>query len=79
MCGAFAEFEREMIRERVKAGLKMTKAKGTKLGRPTIAPMKARKVHQLKQDDPSLSVKKTAKTTGLSPTSVQNIISAQTV
>ena len=32
--GVFAEFERSMISERVKAGLARTKAKGTKLGRP---------------------------------------------
>lgn len=31
---AFAEFEREMIRERVRAGLKSAKAKGKRLGRP---------------------------------------------
>jgi DNA invertase Pin-like site-specific DNA recombinase len=31
---SFAEFEREMIRERVTCGLKSAKAKGKKLGRP---------------------------------------------
>lgn len=31
---AVAEFEREIIRERVNAGLRATKAKGTRLGRP---------------------------------------------
>lgn len=34
LLGAFAEFERNLIRERVKAGLANTKAKGTILGRP---------------------------------------------
>jgi DNA invertase Pin-like site-specific DNA recombinase len=33
MCGVFAEFEREMIRERVNAGLKRAKAQGVRLGR----------------------------------------------
>jgi DNA invertase Pin-like site-specific DNA recombinase len=33
MCGVFAEFERSMIVERVKAGLARTKANGVKLGR----------------------------------------------
>src|ERR1700674_267367 len=32
--GAMAEFERELIRERVKAGLRNARAKGRKLGRP---------------------------------------------
>jgi DNA invertase Pin-like site-specific DNA recombinase len=34
--GAMAEFERELIRERVKAGLAHARAKGTRLGRPKI-------------------------------------------
>ncbi len=33
--GAFAEFERSLIRERVKAGLDRAKRNGTKLGRPS--------------------------------------------
>lgn len=35
--GAMAEFERELIRERVKAGMKNAKAKGTRIGRPRVA------------------------------------------
>jgi DNA invertase Pin-like site-specific DNA recombinase len=34
--GAFAEFEREMIRSRVNAGLTRAKARGVKLGRPKV-------------------------------------------
>ena len=37
MCGVFAEFERAMIQERVKAGLARAKANGTKLGRPRVS------------------------------------------
>jgi putative DNA-invertase from lambdoid prophage Rac len=33
--GAMAEFERELIRERVKAGIRNAKAKGKKMGRPS--------------------------------------------
>ena len=33
--GAFAEFERSIIRERVRSGLDRAKRNGTKLGRPT--------------------------------------------
>jgi DNA invertase Pin-like site-specific DNA recombinase len=32
--GAFAEFERAMIRSRVKAGLERARARGVRLGRP---------------------------------------------
>ena len=35
--GVFAEFERAMIRERVKAGLERARAQGKTLGRPTIS------------------------------------------
>lgn len=35
LLGAFAEFERNLIKERVKAGLANAKAKGAKLGRPS--------------------------------------------
>src|SRR5215211_6776085 len=36
MMGVFAEFERAMIRERVKAGLDRARAEGKSLGRPPI-------------------------------------------
>ena len=36
MCGVFAEFERAMIQERVKAGLARARAKGKTLGRPKV-------------------------------------------
>jgi Resolvase, N terminal domain len=36
MMGVFAEFERSMIQERVRAGLARAVAEGTKLGRPKI-------------------------------------------
>ncbi len=36
MCGAFAEFERGLIQERVRAGLARAVAAGVKLGGPTI-------------------------------------------
>ena len=34
MCGVFAEFERGILSERVKAGLNRARAEGKKLGRP---------------------------------------------
>ncbi len=45
MCGVFAEFERAMIRERVKAGLARAKTQGKKLGRPRVPAYIERKVH----------------------------------
>ena len=37
LLGAFAEFERAIIRERVKAGLANARNKGKRLGRPNLA------------------------------------------
>ena len=34
--GAFSEFERSMIRQRIKAGLKRAVAQGTRLGKPKV-------------------------------------------
>jgi DNA invertase Pin-like site-specific DNA recombinase len=36
MMGVFAEFERAMIQERVRAGLARAKAEGKRLGRPKV-------------------------------------------
>ena len=38
MMGVFAEFERSIIQERVRAGLKRAVSEGQTLGRPPIAP-----------------------------------------
>ena len=48
MMGVFAEFERSMISERVKAGLARTKDKGTKLGRPKTSPKTEARILKLR-------------------------------
>ena len=60
--GAMAEFERELIRERVKAGMKNARAKGIRIGRPR-ANVDAAQIVRLRAQ--GLSWKKTAKHTGL--------------
>ena len=42
LLGVFAEFERSMIRERVKSGMSRAKAQGKHVGRPKIKPELAR-------------------------------------
>jgi DNA invertase Pin-like site-specific DNA recombinase len=42
--GAFAEFERSMIRQRVHAGLKRAVEAGKKLGRPRISPVLEKRI-----------------------------------
>ena len=50
MVGAFAEFERELIRERVVAGLVAARARGHKGGRrPKLSPAQQRQAQVLKQ------------------------------
>lgn len=49
MMGVFAEFERAMIQERVKAGLQRAKAEGKTLGRPRIDDTKRAKILELRQ------------------------------
>jgi DNA invertase Pin-like site-specific DNA recombinase len=46
VCGAFAEFERSMIRQRVRLGLKRAVAQGKRLGRPQIDGEIARKAER---------------------------------
>lgn len=51
LLGAFAEFEREMIRERTLAGLDRARAKGKKLGRPKNAIKKQGRIYTLKREE----------------------------
>jgi DNA invertase Pin-like site-specific DNA recombinase len=49
MMGVFAEFERAMIVERVRAGMRRARAQGKHLGRPALAnPTRAAIIHQSK-------------------------------
>jgi DNA invertase Pin-like site-specific DNA recombinase len=69
--GAFAEFERAMIRERVKAGLKRAVAQGKTLGRPTIDPELERKAQRELRK--GTGILKVAKQLGLGTGTVQRI------
>ncbi len=47
---AMAEFERELIREKVKAGIANARRKGKRIGRKPLAPIIAEKVVSLRQE-----------------------------
>ena len=64
MCGVFAEFERSILQERVKAGLERAKVQGKTLGRPKVPPIKVRKIKELREQ--GLSYRAIAKRTGVS-------------
>lgn len=71
MCGVFAEFERAMIVERVNAGLDRARANGTRLGRPSLPPAMADKVHQLRAT--GMGKVKIGKTLGIGTSAVQRL------
>lgn len=71
MLGVFAEFERSIIRSRVMAGLERTKAKGTKLGRPALAPMDKKYIRQSLEK--GLSIRAAAKKHGVSTATVMRV------
>jgi DNA invertase Pin-like site-specific DNA recombinase len=75
MLGVFAEFERSIIQERVRAGLARAKAAGTKLGRPRIAPDKEAAI-QAALSQPGRSVRKIAAQFQVDPSTVQRISAA---
>ena len=71
LTGAFAEFERTMIRQRIKAGLKRAVAQGVKLGRPKIDSATERKARR--QLAKGVGMLKVAKSLGIGTGTVQRI------
>ena len=73
MIGVFSEFEREMIRERVKVGLQRVKSQGKKLGRPkSLTEDVVWNVWKLK--DEGLSNRKISSELNISHVSVGNVL-----
>jgi DNA invertase Pin-like site-specific DNA recombinase len=72
MCGVFAEFERAMIQERVKAGLARARAQGKTLGRPRVGAAIESKVRRLKRK--GLGMIKISKELGIGVGTVQRIV-----
>lgn len=71
MMGVFAEFERSMIQERVKAGLERAKAEGKTLGRPKVSPKQEQKIIKLRQT--GMGIRKVASEVGVGVSVVQRI------
>jgi DNA invertase Pin-like site-specific DNA recombinase len=78
MMGVFAEFERGMIQERVRAGLARAKAKGTKsgnpIGRPAVSAKVENRIRALRAE--GLGMLKVAKLVGCGVSVVQRVDSA---
>jgi DNA invertase Pin-like site-specific DNA recombinase len=75
MMGVFAEFERAMIAERVRAGLRRAKDEGKQLGRPRIAPELEKRILAAlnKRKRTGEGVRGIAKRFGVDPSTVQRV------
>jgi putative DNA-invertase from lambdoid prophage Rac len=72
MLAIFAEFEREILRERVRAGIARAREEGRPHGRPRTASLKAAEVVRLKAE--RLSHSEIARRLGIGRTSVRRIL-----
>jgi DNA invertase Pin-like site-specific DNA recombinase len=73
MMGVFAEFERAMIQERVRAGLARAKSEGKRLGRPPIDPALEKRIREALAAPDRPGVRKIAARFGVNPGTVQRI------
>jgi DNA invertase Pin-like site-specific DNA recombinase len=73
MLGVFAEFEREIIRERVNAGLARARENGVKLGRRRVSGKIEERIRALRAD--GLGMLKISKTMGVGTSVVQRVLS----
>ena len=73
MLGVFAEFERAMIAERVRAGLARARSEGKRLGRPPIAPALEKRIREALAAPGRPGVRVIAKRFGVNPGTVQRI------
>lgn len=72
MLGVFAEFERAMIQERVKAGLARARAEGKALGRPKVSEEVEQAIIQAKAE--GKGIRRIAKDLGTSPATVIRVL-----
>jgi len=72
MCGVFAEFERSMIQERIKAGLERARARGKRIGRPKIPSRKRDRIIEAHRR--GISRRQISKKVGVSYGTVHNVL-----
>src|SRR6516225_1745039 len=76
MMGVFAEFERAMIQERVRAGLARARSEGKRLGRPPIAPALEKRIREALATPGRPGIRVIAERLGVNPSTVQRQCSA---
>lgn len=70
--GSFAQFERKMIQERVKAGMARAKKQGKRIGRPPVKPEVETKIIKLRRK--GYGIHRIAKEVGCGSGTVQRVI-----
>jgi DNA invertase Pin-like site-specific DNA recombinase len=75
MMGVFAEFERSMIQERVRAGLERARRDGKRLGRPPLNPELRERIQEALMAPGRPGVRKIAEQFGVNASTVQQISS----
>jgi DNA invertase Pin-like site-specific DNA recombinase len=73
MMGVFAEFERAMIQERVRAGLRRARSEGKQLGRPPIAPELENRIRDALKEPDREGVRGLAERFGVSVNTIQRV------
>ena len=73
MMGVFAEFERSMISERVKAGLARARSNGKQLGRPKVSSDIEDQINALR--DQGMGILRIGKQLGVGTSTVQRVVS----
>ena len=72
MVGVFAEFERSMIQERVKAGLARARKEGKTLGRPRVSETTEADIHKLREQ--GMGILRIARELGVGTSVVQRVV-----
>ena len=75
LCGVFAELERSIIQERMRAGLERARAKGKTLGRPRTDPAVVAKIRKLAGQ--GMGKGKIARTLGIGVSVAQRVLASQ--
>lgn len=76
MCGVFAELEREIIKERIHAGLNRARSNGKTLGRKRVSERTEQQIRKLRADNPGMGIIKIADTVGCGVSVVQRVLAA---
>jgi len=79
MMGVFAEFERSMIQERVRAGLKRAVAEGKQLGRPRLDERLEKRILAFLKANPDVGIARAAKDLGVGTGTVHRIVRAMPI